>query len=446
MHGITQSNSLNPSVASDCKWNIGFPVLGNISVAVGLPFAYNDLGIGKEYIESDKILSLLKNTNLLSANIGLNILTIGYRTGDTYYQFTMNEKIAAKVSFSKDPVELLLKGNAPYVGATINANVALNLSLYSEYGLNIAHGFGDDLWLGARAKLMFGKVGASSSGNILSFYTDPLTYALNLKSDLLLNASFPGTVETNPSDESIKRLNSDFAIKQLLFNPMNVGGAIDLGLNKTFENGWKVSASILNIGIINWSKNTHRIYQKSTLNYTGATSGIKNWDDFTDTLTAVADVKYDGEKAFSQWLTPEIMFGISYPVIEYMRVGVTGYAGINSVGNPMAITATVFTDNTSIVYGALSYTVTNTSLTNIGVGLGLRLGAFNIHALTDNIIGVFKPASQRYVTLQFGINFKFGCGEENDSSTKKYKSVPCPSFGHYSSKGLMNSVPCSSGK
>jgi hypothetical protein len=417
-------------------------MLGNISFATGIPLSYNDFGVGKEYIDGDQILSKMKNTNFVSSNISLNILTIGYRTGDMYYQFTMNEKVSAKFSFSKDPVDLMLNGNGKYAGQRIDANVALSLSLYREYGFNIAYDFGDNLWFGGRAKLLFGRVGANSANNILSLYTDPGTYALDLTSDMLINASIPGTMEIDPYDGTVSRFNSELEVKHFIFNPVNVGGAIDLGINKAFESGWKFSASILNIGMINWTTNTHRLYQKSTLKYSGATSGTKNWSDFVDTLKSVANFNYTGNESFSQWLTPEIMAGISYPVIDYVRLGVTGYAGISSAGIPWALTATALTDNTSNVFGSLSYTITNNSIANIGAGVGFRLGAFNLHAVTDNLFALFNPASQRYATFQFGINFKFGCGEDEGRKSTKYRSIPCPSFGHSSSRG-MTSVPCS---
>jgi hypothetical protein len=252
-------------------------------------------------------------------------------------------------------------------------------------------------------------------------------------------------MEVDPYDGSVSKFNSEIETKHFIFNPINAGGAIDVGVNKIFESGWKFSASILNIGMINWSKNTHRLYQKSSVKYTGPTSGINKWSDLTDTLKSVINFNYAGGEAFSQWLAPEIIAGISYPVIDYMRAGVTGYVGIGSAGVPWAITATALTDNTSNVYGALSYTVTNNSFVNIGAGLGLRLGAFNIHAITDNLLSVFTPSSQRYATFQFGINFKFGCGGDEGGKSKQYKSVPCPSFGH-SFGSPMTSVPCSSGK
>jgi hypothetical protein len=443
MHDITQSNSLNPSVAIDCKWNIGFPVLGNISIAAGLPLSYNDLGAGQEYFDADKILSLSKKTNLISSNIGLNILTIGYRTGDLYFQFTINEKIATKFSFSNDLVELLLRGNTP--GRTWKANLALSLSYYSEFGFNAAYDFGDDLWVGARAKLLFGKVGVHSLNNTLSLYTDPDTYALKLNSDLLVNASIPG-LETDIVDGKIDKFDFNPQVKDVIFNPANIGGAIDIGVNKVFESGWKVSASILNIGVINWSKNTHLFQKKAELKYSGTSTNIKGWNDFTDTLRSIVnDFTDEGNKPFSQWLTPEVMVGISYPVIEYMRIGATGYAGISSAGIPWAFTVTALTDNTSNIFGALSYTITNSSFVNLGAGLGFRLGPFNLHAMTDNILALLNPATQRYTTFQFGINFKFGCGERGSSGKSRQTSIPCPSFG-YSSRKAANSIPCSSGK
>ncbi|MDR1886512.1 MAG: hypothetical protein LBQ70_01230, partial [Prevotellaceae bacterium] len=83
---------------------------------------------------------------------------------------------------------------------------------------------------------------------------------------------------------------------------------------------------------------------------------------------------------------------------------------------------------------------------NIGAGLGISLGAFNIHAMTDNLLALFNPFPHTYVTVQFGINFKFGCGEGGGGGgkSKKFTSVPCPSFGHSPSNS--GSIPCASGK
>jgi hypothetical protein len=443
MHEITQSNSLNPAIPGDCKWNIGFPGLGNISIAASSPVSYNDLGAGQDVINGDQLLSLLKPENLLATNISLNLLTVGYRMDNTYFQFTMDEKVSAKISFSKNLLEFLLKGNAQFTGQTVEGEFASSSVYYREYGLNIAHDFGNDTWLGVRAKILSGRLAVHSDKNFMSLYTEPATYALTLKSDLLIRASIPGTVEINPVTEKVTKFNHEIEAKHFIFNPINIGGAVDLGINKDFESGWNASASLLNIGVINWNTNVHSFTQRATLNYNGPTASINNWNDFLDTIKSVGKFNYRGSEIYSQWLSPALMVGANYPVAEYVRLGLTGYAELSFAGVPWALTATALTDKISNFYGAISYTVTNNSFVNVGVGLGGRVGAFNIHLITDNVFAIFSPTSQKYATLQFGINFKFGCGEGGGGKSKKYSSIPCPSYKSSTNSG---SIPCPSGR
>jgi hypothetical protein len=442
MHEITQSNSLNPAIPGDCKWNIGFPGLGNISFAASSPISYNNLGAGQEAINGNELFSLLKPTNLFATNISMNLFTVGYRVDNTYFQFTMDEKASAKISVSKAPLELLFKGNAQFVGQTVEGELSISSIVYREYGFNVAHDFGDNTWLGIRAKILAGQLAVHSANNFISLYTEPATYGITLKSDFLARASIPGTVEIDPTTQLVKHFNHEIEAKHFIFNPINIGGAIDIGITKDFESGWKASASLLNIGMISWSTNIHTFSRRTSLNYTGPTPAIKYWGDIMDTIKSVAKFNYQGDEKYSQWLSPSIMAGANYPVAEYLRLGLTGYAEISFAGVPWALTATALTDEISNFYGALSYTVTNTSVTNIGIGLGGRIGALNIHLITDNVFSLFSAASQKYATIQFGINFKFGCGEGGGKS-KEYSSIPCPSYKGSSSSG---SLPCPSGR
>jgi len=442
MHDILQSNSLNPSVASDCRWNVGFPLLGSISAAGSTPVTYKKLGIDNGSINVDDVLPSLKKTNLLSANANINILAIGYRAENTYFQFTVNERFSAALAVSKDLMDVALNGNSSYLGQTIEGKIGLSTLYYREYGINVAHDFGDDTWFGGRVKLLFGRFGIHSPDNKISLYSDPGTSSLDLSSDLLLRASIPGYAIFNGSG-LVDDFKTELESSDFIFNPSNVGVALDLGINKTFDDGWKVSASVLNIGLVSWTKNTHVLSQQSTFSYNGPTLGANDWGDFADTLKSALNLNYKIDEPFSQWLSPAVMFGVNYPVADYVRVGVTGYGEFNPVGMPWALSATALTDNISNFYGAVSYTVTNNSFVNIGVGLGAKLGPFNIHAITDNVLALVDYSSQKYGTLQFGINFKFGCGDSGGSGKRRIRSVPCPSYGGY---GSMKSIPCSSSK
>lgn len=445
MHDIIQSNSLNPAIPALCKWTVGFPGLGSISIAASTPISYNDLGPGKPTVDVGKILSELKSTNAVSTNNSINLLMIGYRAPSTYWQFTVNERVSAMGSINRDPVELLLRGNGPFVGQEVMGDAGVNALHYREYALSVSHDFGSDLWLGIRPKLLFGRLGISSTDNKASLYTDPTTYALTMTSDFLIRASAPGQPVMDPVRGTVNDFETDLQASDFGFNTSNVGVGADLGMSKLMGNGWKISASLLNIGRISWSKNTHVFTQRTTVKYAGPTSGITNWDDLADTLKSVIRLDYGGEESFSQWLSPVAMFGASYPLAEKIRVGVTGMTEFQPNHMPWAVTATAFTEGTSIVSAALSYTVTQSSLVNIGLGAGLHLGSFNIHLLTDNIVAAFAPFGQRYATLQMGINFRFGCGGDSGGGKSK-GDLPCAAYrGIVSSEGgkKRGCVPCS---
>lgn len=438
LHDIIQSNSLNPAVPAVCKWTIGFPGLGGISLAASSPLSYNELGAGEKVLKADKILSHLKSTNAISTNNSINLLMIGYRAPSTYWQFTVNERVSAMGSFTKDPVQVLLEGNGPFVGKEMTGIVAVNASHYREYAMSVSHDFGSGLWAGIRPKLIFGRMGIKATNNKVSLYTDPVTYDLTLNSEMLIRASMPGKPIIDSTLNTVNEFETDIQAQDLAFNTSNIGMGVDLGVSKLMESGWKVSASLLNVGMVSWSKNTHAFKQKTTIKYTGPTASIQGWDELADTLKNVIRLDYSQE-SYAQWLSPVAMFGISYPIAEKIRLGVTGMAEIQPSYTPWAITATAFTEGTSVVTAGISYTVTPTSFVNIGVGAGLHLGAFNIHFLTDNIIAAMTPFNQRYATLQVGINFRFGCGDGGGSSEDE---LPCAAY-----KGVVNSkkpcVPCS---
>ncbi|MDR2425396.1 MAG: DUF5723 family protein [Prevotellaceae bacterium] len=439
MHDILQSNTLNPSVVSDCRWNVGFPVLGNVSVAASAPVSYNSLGAGKEFIDGPKVVSLLKDNNLISSNENIALIMLGYRTETMYLQFNINERVSLASAFAKPPFEILLLGNSQFAGQTVSGTFDFAAMHYREYALSAAFGLGENTWLGLRGKLMFGRIGALGH-NTISLTTDLSTYAMSVVSDFDSKVSMPGEVEINPASGTTKKFKHNLSVNHFVFNPSNIGGGLDLGFNTTLENGLKVSASILNLGMINWTKDVHEFTLNNTVNYSGSTN-INSWDDFIDTLKSIYRPYHANIDKYSQWLSPAVMAGANYPVHDYFRAGITGYGEFTPAGVPWAISALLLTQDVPYVQGALSYTVTNNSFVNIGLGAGLNLGVFNIHAMTDNIIGLFSPYSQKYATFQFGINFKFGCDGDFGGDSKKYKSIPCPSHGGGSAKSY-RAVPC----
>jgi hypothetical protein len=442
MRDILQSNSLNPSIVSECRWNIGVPFLGNISLAASSPIAYNSLGIDQtEGNYGESIINALNDINLASANGSLNLLTVGYRNGDSYYQFTMNERGSFLASFNKEPLYVLFTQDEQFKDRTTVENISLSAMYYREYGFNYARALGENTWVGVRAKLLFGRLSAFGMNNSVSFRyvsdSSPLGYHYDVTSNAFVRTSMPAEVEDVGTSGNIK-FRRTLTAGHFIVNPTNVGGGIDLGFNTVLDNGLRLSASLLNLGMLSWSSNLHTFHQKANVTYSGAS--VHSWDEFRDSVKSVIKLEYEPGSNYTQWLSPEFIVGANYPVHDNIRVGLTAYTQIASVGLPWALTAVAMTDNLDKIYGALSYTVTNNSFVNIGIGAGTTIGPVNVHLMTDNLIAAFSYRSQKYATIQFGVNFTFGCDVDNSSSRKRYSSVPCPSFKRTASHGA---IPCS---
>jgi len=75
----------------------------------------------------------------------------------------------------------------------------------------------------------------------------------------------------------------------------------------------------------------------------------------------------------------------------------------------------------------LSYAATNGSYDNIGAGLVLNLGAFQIYGAMDNLYGLTQLDYAKNLTGSFGINFLIGKNkddEEKEVDKRKKTSIP----------------------
>ncbi len=435
MHDIPQSNNLNPAVAIPCGWIIGIPVVGNISAGAYAPMSYNSLGAGQDVLPVNDVISNLHNKNVLAVQGSLNLITVGYRKERSYYQLTINERVSGITSISKDPIEMLLKGNAGYIGQTVSGEPLADAVYYREFAFNYAREIDPSLWIGVRPKLLFGRLGIKSTNNTADFYTDPMSYDLRLTSNILARMSVPGTVTMDPVTGKVSDFEPNINLNKFMFSFSNFGAGVDLGIIKQFDNDWELSASLLNVGVITWSKNVRKFSQSGTLNFTGPYAPVNEYDALIDEIKSFARLDYTEEK-FTQMLTPVVMVGANRPLNEYIKVGLTGMVEVQTKTLPWAITATAFSSNLQTFDLGLSYTVTPYSYFNVGIGIGAHLGVVGVHFTTDNIIGLFKPFDANYATFQFGLNLRLGC---NNSPSKKIKGYNY--LEEYNPN--RNAVPCS---
>jgi hypothetical protein len=66
---------------------------------------------------------------------------------------------------------------------------------------------------------------------------------------------------------------------------------------------------------------------------------------------------------------------------------------------------------------SVSYSMVNRSYMNLGFGMALNMGAFQMYAITDNFYCLFYPERSRTVNVHFGFNFIFGYKEKKPTES-----------------------------
>ena len=77
----------------------------------------------------------------------------------------------------------------------------------------------------------------------------------------------------------------------------------------------------------------------------------------------------------------------------------------------------------NMLSASISYSVENRSYTNVGFGMALNLGSFQIYAVTDNFYCLIDPEGTKTININFGMNFIFGYKEKKPSQSL-YQDTP----------------------
>lgn len=422
MHDVIQSISLNPAVSSKSKVVIGLPALNSKMVALSAPVSFNDFASGDDRINAHDLLTPLKDKNRMMSKVAANLFTLGIGGSKSYWQFTIDQKVNAYSTFSRNIFDVLLEGNGAHIGETIDGQISFDAIAYTEVALGYSRDLGNGLRIGVRPKLLIGNVGFQSSDNHFTFYTNPNDYSLTVASKIDARASIPGKVTLDENG-----VIDDLDVGEASFGDFfsNKGFGLDLGVVKDWGSGLRLSASLLDMGSIRWKQNTHRMWQDTEVEYDGGIKkGIDSWRAFSDTLESLTKLQYEEGKPFSQKLSPRLMAGVSYPVLSKLRVGGSFTTEFGPGGyKPWAISATAFTEGVKLLSLGLSYTITNNSAFNIGTVTAFHLGAFELYLISDNILSAIRPFHQKNFHVNFGMNFRFG--QRNSSKpTKEENTIP----------------------
>ena len=413
----------NPGVSFPYRSYFGIPLMSNIQFFAGNSgFSLVDL-FGTQNSFQQKVhttLNSLRNTDNLLINYRQDLFGYGFKTANgTLHHFGLYWELDHLNYFPADLIRLGFEGNASHLEQIYDAKY---LSSKTEFIQTLYYGMdkriNNRLNLGVRFKLYSGIANAQSVYNSGKFYTTQGVH--NYYAHHLENIDIEGHTSGYNEDAG----SSGYYAKKLLYSA-NYGPGLDFGLTYRPNDNLRLTASLLDVGFIYYTKDIHATSIKGTYVYEGANVQFPE-DNFIDYWKEVKQEfkdKIKNEKNTDSYISyrPATLYtGLKYgvgdlrhqdcanllnPKTEFSDFfGLIGFAQYRPL--KIHLGGSVFYEKKWSKYFAMriNYTVDNYSYSSIGAGLTANLGRFQMYLTADNLLGFANLAKSQKQSFQFGLN------------------------------------------
>ena len=298
MEGTHYRQQLNPAL-TPTKGYFNLPVIGAVNATVGsTSLGYQDIidiiDDGDDFYTKPDFMNRLKDNNKLNVNFSTEILSAGWYKGKTFWSFNIGLRTDIGANLTKNMFTFLnemetVEENWRNSNYDISGQ-QLNINAYTEIGLGLSRQINSRLTVGARVKALLG-IGnmelklnrVAMSANLPSdqqinqwsseSYWNSMTpsqaaqaaqelkdkfnnYHANLTVGAELKSSFKGL---ELQEEEGKDYVTDFDFDSGKLGIAGYGFGIDLGASYKILDNLTVSASVLDLGFISWSKSSTKI-------------------------------------------------------------------------------------------------------------------------------------------------------------------------------------------
>lgn len=421
MRSIPQSHLLNPAHIPDSKWHIGIPALNstyfqysNGGFNLNKFFsAVEPSGTDTTVLNLNKLLDIMAKKNYIAFKVEQSWLQGGFKYGNHYFHGSIIEKANVRISLPKDLFRFVIDGNGgSNLGQTFGLAPKAEAIHYREFALGYTYSLPGAIQVGGRVKLLKGFNVLQTKQMVADITTDPNDYAYNIKANIEINSasSFRQLLPTQGSDTI------DFGDPNF-FRSNNRGLGLDLGASWKIKDKLTVNASIIDMGFITWNQNTVS-YVSSNPNAVFRYEGIKITSSDTqafesyfqklgDTLLQVFAID-TVRRTFRTALSTEFFIGGLYQINARSSAGALFYGDFYNKR---------FYPGLSLNYQykvgrALSLNLTNTmynrSWLNVGLGVSVNAGPWQVYSVMDNVLFPFAISSLRTFSWRFGSNLTFG--------------------------------------
>ena len=424
-HYVNQSNLLNPAVQSSCKWYVGLPAISSFHYNYA-----NSFFKANQINDVNSIVAQSHRRNHIDSELHVTLFAIGRKYKEWYFNFTLTEKNNAPATISKDMLELGLNGNSQFEGETAEwKGSGVYFNHYREYAFGASYRYRSDLTIGAKGKLLFGKLNATTRATNIGLHTDANSFDLEFTGDANINASMPITINQDPSGYITGiTVNDDINFTELALNRKNPGFALDFGAIKRMDKDWTISASVLDIGLIRYRSNLNHVTINTQVSFDGVNDNLENVT-LEDYLNDSIQYQVTTDKPYTFWMAPQIIVGSSYQLMPDLKASTVFYNKIYATKLITRLNFSLDYNPYGYIHLLAGYTFQNYEFNNFGAGVALGNHPIQFYVFSDNVHGLIWPLRTRNINLRFGLNVNLGCRLKVVKPDKSgIGALPCPNI------------------
>lgn len=427
-------HTMNPAYGNDQSY-VSLPALGNINISMHGNFGYEDFIMPNPmypsqsskrmttfmnpYISaSDALAGFSTGNNRILTDINLTILSAGFKAFGGYNTIELNSKTSFGMGLPYGLFEFAKNiGNRNYDIGDIN----FNAQSYAELAFGHSRQINENLRVGAKFKLLFGLARADVKMENMKAEmasTDKWTVSGNASADVSMKGFMFKSETSDYNDES---KGSYEHVNDIDIDGAGLGGfgmAVDLGAVYKLNDDWTFSASLLDLGFINWSNDVRAVNRCSSFEFDGfhdvAVTSDRGGEEidvkadrYADQLADFANLQDMGDQGGrSTGIGATINLGAEYtlPVYRKVKFGALSSTRIRgayswSEGRLSANYAPL-----GWIDGGVSFAV-NSFTTSMGWVLNIHPKGYNFFIGMDHILG---KTSKEFIPLSSNVNVALG--------------------------------------
>ncbi|MBN2638197.1 MAG: hypothetical protein JXR65_03800 [Bacteroidales bacterium] len=411
INNIPQSTYLNPATNPNANFFIGFPALSQVQVGAANSLgAFNDIvhkkaGTDSIYLDLSSLIGSTNKLHFLGVNFNQDLLFAGFRANKAFITFGVRQRLMVQMLISNDLLKLIDNADALNSNAQYDlSNTVLNENHFLDYHIGASLPITDKIRAGARLHIFQGLSNIHTVNNKLNFSTTSTNndFELYANTDLTINTSgLPDSLGFEPD---------------YMLNFQNFGFGIDLGVEVQVNKQLKVSASLLDMGKINYKAYNQNFSSKANnVTINSNTFDFQNGntvESFADSIKQYLNFQQTSA-SYSASLPMRLMVAADYFTKNQQNQFSFLFSGRFYENYFMYASALSYSRNFSkhVTFKA-SYTYMKESPFNVGAALSFQFRPLQVYIYSDNIFGVQWDRS-RFVQAGFGINFVFPPKDQN---------------------------------